>query len=387
MLSLDEEQLIQRILCGEYSDKDIKRFVEWIQLPINATSFEEYKKLWNATECHYPTIEQQERAWLKVKTHLKLQRENQIHQIRINWLKWIAVFMLPISIALYLCLPLEIDNETLSMPMVESRIYPQSEKAILITPDGYEIPIDSCESESLQQYLLSTSDGEFVVSKSGASQLSSSQEPLYNTIKVPACGTFSLTLADGTTIHLNANSILKYPVSFFGAKREVYLAGEGFFTVSPNAIPFYVTTDVATVKVVGTCFNVNTTTAIGMQTVLVAGKVMIQGKDKEYGLLPSQMAEFRRDGTLQVIKKVDVSSYTAWKDGFFAFNKQELREILKQIAQWYNVEISVNNQQLLDSHFTGYIDRNSSLDVILDALSKIVGLEFTIQDRVIMLSK
>lgn len=67
---------------------------------------------------------------------------------------------------------------------------------------------------------------------------------VYNTLSVPHGGEYRLLLADGTAVHLNAGSELRYPVAFAVAERKVYLKGEAWFEVAKDAErPFYVETD------------------------------------------------------------------------------------------------------------------------------------------------
>lgn len=62
-----------------------------------------------------------------------------------------------------------------------------------------------------------------------------------NRLSVPKGGDFSLTLADGTVIRLNADSRLQYPSEFSGDSRIVYLEGEAFFNVAKDKLkPFIV---------------------------------------------------------------------------------------------------------------------------------------------------
>lgn len=55
----------------------------------------------------------------------------------------------------------------------------------------------------------------------------------YNTIEVPKGSEFDLILSDGTRVWLNADSKLKYPVTFGSDKREE-LEGEGYFEVTKD---------------------------------------------------------------------------------------------------------------------------------------------------------
>lgn len=65
----------------------------------------------------------------------------------------------------------------------------------------------------------------------------------------------SVTLPDGTTAWLNANSMLIYPEQFSDNKRSVKLEGEGYFEVVRNEkAPFFVETDGMIVNVLGTLF-------------------------------------------------------------------------------------------------------------------------------------
>lgn len=55
-----------------------------------------------------------------------------------------------------------------------------------------------------------------------------SSTPQINTLAIPRGGEYQLILSDGTRIWMNAESLLRYPTSFVGEKREVFLEGEAF---------------------------------------------------------------------------------------------------------------------------------------------------------------
>lgn len=62
----------------------------------------------------------------------------------------------------------------------------------------------------------------------------------------------AVTLPDGTTVWLNAGSMLVYPDRFSDNKRSVKLEGEGYFeVVRDEKAPFFVETDGMVVNVLG----------------------------------------------------------------------------------------------------------------------------------------
>ena len=66
-----------------------------------------------------------------------------------------------------------------------------------------------------------------------------------------------MILSDGSTVFLNSESELTYPVKFCGNRREVELKGEALFEVAHKPEqPFVVTSGVLETKVLGTVFNV-----------------------------------------------------------------------------------------------------------------------------------
>ncbi|MDR1667812.1 MAG: FecR family protein, partial [Bacteroidales bacterium] len=82
-------------------------------------------------------------------------------------------------------------------------------------------------------------------------------EALFQTITVPTGQTVNVTLVDGTSLWLNSQTKLRYPGTFDGAKREVWLEGEGFFDVATDRNkPFVVHAGKYEVTAHGTKFNV-----------------------------------------------------------------------------------------------------------------------------------
>ena len=85
-------------------------------------------------------------------------------------------------------------------------------------------------------------------------------------------------LSDGSEVHLNYGSKIKYPQVFSGDTREVILSGEGYFQVAHNPDkPFIVNTGKLNVKALGTVFNVLAYPGEdNIETTLIEGKVVLE---------------------------------------------------------------------------------------------------------------
>ena len=143
------------------------------------------------------------------------------------------------------------------------------------------------------------------------------------------------------------------------------------------------------IRVYGTEFNVNTHLERGVQAVLLSGKVGIC--DKRHGdeiiMKPGELAcGNRKDGEI-TLRKVDVRQYVAWKDGYFAFENETLEQIMSTLSLWYNVDVFFQAESVKKMIFTGYMKRYSEIDEILRAITDVVGVQFSINDRTIVVSK
>jgi ferric-dicitrate binding protein FerR (iron transport regulator) len=101
----------------------------------------------------------------------------------------------------------------------------------------------------------------------------------------------NVTLPDGSSVALNAGSTLEALQGFGGKERRVKLCGEAFFQVEHDkSKPFIVEADGASVRVVGTAFNVSAYSESGSVTTTVAeGKVEFSSGKKEKALLTHGM--------------------------------------------------------------------------------------------------
>lgn len=306
--------------------------------------------------------------------------------VRYSWLKYAAIFLLPLSLGVFLLL--NTTKTKIEVPIM-AKIVPGEAKATLVLADGQFVNLqkDSVWDITVSPGASATSSRQGIdYSKVNVKEKS----VRYNTLKTPRGGEFNITLSDGSVVHLNSATELKYPVVFDEEKREVHVSGEAYFEVKKEEKrPFYVVVDGMRIRVYGTSFNVNTQREGFVQTVLVEGSVgiMAEGMDEECRMSPSQLAEYNKERSLIEVKEVDVESYVAWKDGFFVFEDESLEQIMNTLSLWYDVDVFYVNPQLKGLHFTGHMRRYDQIDNILKAIGSAVGVTFSVKDRSIWVSK
>lgn len=195
----------------------------------------------------------------------------------------------------------------------------------------------------------------------------------YNTLRIPHGKTFKIVLSDGTLVHLNAGSSLKYPVKFQKNRyREVVLEGEGFFEVAKNEkSPFIVTSGGLDVRVLGTKFNVTAYPEDKSQnTVLVEGSVRLYESGETYDvekstlLSPGYKAEWNPNAKSIELEKVTTELYTSWINGKLMMKEMVFSNIVKRLQRHYNVTITSDNHELNSRVFTATFDKESIWEVL-----------------------
>ena len=168
----------------------------------------------------------------------------------------------------------------------------------------------------------------------------------YNMIRTPLGGEYSLTLSDGTKVWLNAMSELRYPVAFSGDLREVELRGEAYFEVKHNeSVPFIVQTSTASVKVLGTTFNVYAySNKRWFETTLISGQVQVtmhKSPNKPVILSPNQKLRYNSQTGNFNTSNTDLRLETAWRKGDLIFRSGHIKEIFEQIATFYGIHFHI----------------------------------------------
>jgi ferric-dicitrate binding protein FerR (iron transport regulator) len=299
-----------------------------------------------------------------------------------------ACLLIFISVVIYFTLrDTKNDTVTEALPQqIKNEIAAGENKAILTLSDGSTVILDDTKNGQVAQQggtqINKLTNGKLVYNRSNGEPAKAT----FNSLTTPRGGQFKLTLPDGSEAWLNAASSIKYPTAFTGSEREVDISGEVYFEIAHNASkPFKVSVNGIEVKVLGTHFNINAYNDEGsVKTTLLEGSVSLTKDGSVTTLTPGQQAQIRNGSSIKVIDNVDVNQVVAWKNGYFSFNRADVQTVMRQIARWYDVEVSYE-KNIPERQFGGKIDRNSNITEVLKILEE-SKVHFRIDGKKIIVS-
>lgn len=273
-----------------------------------------------------------------------------------------------------------VSNENLNA--FENDITPGKMGATLTLANGKRISLTAQLTGKLAEEagvsISKTNDGKLVY-KVESNQHSVNQ---INTVSTSPGETYTISLADGTSVWLNAASSLTFNTQLnANGKREVKLSGEGYFEVAKDkSHPFIVEAANQKVEVLGTHFNINSyTDEPFVKTTLLEGSVKVNVQGGSHRILKPGQQALLSDNKLKV-KSVDINSVIDWKNSEFTFNNETLESIMRKVARWYDVEIIYegNNKTKL---FWGSVSRYEHLNQVLQTLELTGDVKFRLTGR------
>ena len=284
------------------------------------------------------------------------------------WTRYAAMFAIIVSLGIILFNE-EVPSDALSQ--MEQIDIKEFEEPTLLLENGEKIALSE-ESFSIKQeqvVIKNDKDNKLVYE---AKKEVTKKTVLNNHLVIPKGRTYRLHLEDGSRIWLNSESELIYPEQFIGDKREVTLIGEAFFEVAPNPEkPFFVKTKGIEIIVLGTSFNVS---CYGKEntisTTLVEGSVSIHTEQGEKQIItPSEQFTYNKKNHLTNIQTVNTELYTSWINGKYIFKDATLEEIIDKLQRWHDIYPNYMEEELKSKRFSITIDRQSTLDQILEVIS------------------
>jgi ferric-dicitrate binding protein FerR (iron transport regulator) len=257
----------------------------------------------------------------------------------------------------------------------------------------------------------------FFIQRNTPSQVIEDPLPIaYKTVTTPPGGQQHLQLPDGSEVWLNTTSSIRYPPNFNDDTREVTITGEAYFKVATLRLrsgqkkPFVVTAGAMQVEVTGTEFNVMAyADEDTIRTTLLEGSIKVTNRESAFArasadksanpdesgqavkrerpgefsavLKPGEQAVLSRGHSPLIIDhSPDIRTVTAWKNGFFHFNNEDIQAIMRQVARWYDIKVEYRGS-VAGIGFTGRITRTKHLQDVLDILSDTRNVHFELKDN------
>lgn len=383
MAQSSNKKIINKYLASEASEAEINQLLKWLEKKKNQKTFKDYLKTKLLLDIKYNTIDSQE-AYILLLDEIKLMKKNKDKNRLTTLFKYAAVFIGLAILTTYTLyrsdsgfskittseITLEIDDNNVE-------IIDLDERKIIKSKNGNEIG-------SIQNDVLTYKNNSDKKKRLAYN----------NTLSVPYGKQFNVILADGTSIHLNAGSVLKYPSNFNeSSKREVFLKGEAYFKVSKDkSKPFIVKTENLDTKVYGTEFNVSAyendseTEVVLVEGIVGIHEVVKKGNlPKEYLVIkPAQKASVERNLRGIKIENVNVNSYIQWKEGVLMFNDENIANIFKKLERQFNVEIQNNYPDLYTHSYTG-VFKSENIDEILTTISTHTNFSYSRKENKIII--
>lgn len=360
MADFNIENILIKYLTGDASENDIEILSQWISDENNQEIFDEYVK------AHFEistVLQQDEIPSIKNKLlrDIKPQKEIKVKPLfSEKYYKYAAVLILALTAGYFMTTQLFLSNE---------QELENTENYVTIETDGGETlflnPNKEREIKDSKGVLIGDQKGEKIV----YNREHFTAEQFFITVTVPYGRRFNIQLADGTNVHLNSGSSLRYPTFFKeGENRKVELNGEAYFDVAKDKEhPFIVSSDAMDIEVLGTQFNVtNYPENDQICTVLVEGSVQItDDKNTTPTLLkPNHKAEWNKTSSKIQLKEVDTYRYTAWMEGKLIFRNSTFKNIELALERKYNVKIDVKNKELANEFFDATFDVETIEEVL-----------------------
>lgn len=246
------------------------------------------------------------------------------------------------------------------------------------------------------------------------SEEKNSVKPINHTVSTKLGDKATINLPDGSKVWLNGDSKITYAENFRDKIREVYLSGEAFFEVAKDKTkPFIIHTRTINLKVLGTAFNVRSyDNEKETETSLVHGSVevtLLNSPDQKILLKPGEKLLVKNtladtplknkkqktdeEAPIAVLTNMhyygaDSSSIeTSWTKSELIFNDEPLERIALNLERWFNVRITIANEDLKKVKYTATLEDDDKLEDFLEALKLAAGFHYSIKNKEIVISR
>jgi len=375
------KKYITKLLLGTITKKEIIELRNWLKDTKNQAILESYVRDYH--DLNLATLKNNlDEAYNKV-THQIDIYEKPVKRLFPNWTKYAAAIVFLIGLGFFY-------QQGFFLPQGQNVLLPKDESITLELDNGSIQTIDITGVKEVRD-----SEGNVVGAQKqdqiSYSQANQKEELIYNTLTIPNGKKFQIELSDGTLVHLNAGSSLRYPVNFLSeGPRQVFLSGEAYFDVAKNVSnPFIVNVDELDVKVLGTQFNVSAYEEDkNIDVVLVEGAVSLDKKNElqnhSVTLSSGQKGSYKQDSKIIMVNEVNTNLYTSWRQGYLVFRDLTFDNILTKLERHYNIEIENTNAELGKEIFNASFD-NVEVEKVLSYFNDTHKIDYEIKNNKILI--
>src|SRR5690606_11240512 len=210
----------------------------------------------------------------------------------------------------------------------------------------------------------------------------------HQTSTAPTGKILKLRLEDGSEVLLNAGSTVSYPQQFTADIRAVYLEGEAFFEIAPDAAkPFIVKTKKMDVRVLGTSFNVRAHPDIDQAKVTVAsGKVSVESDGKTLSLLnPNQEISYDKQTTHFEVVDTDAKLATSWQSGEIRLDGVSFQELAIVVKNTWGLTLETHSERLKSANYKTTFHATNRIGDVMHVIGKMTNTNYEIKDQKIIL--
>lgn len=200
-------------------------------------------------------------------------------------------------------------------------------------------------------------------------------------IKAPSWTRAKFSLPDGTIGWLNGNSSLKYNLNF-NAERNVFISGEAYLDVYHDKTrPFTVITKEASLKVLGTRFNISSyENDKNIEVVLEEGELLFNDNmmKNSYTMKPNDLVVYDKDLMILSTEVVQPQKYLSWTSGKLVFRNDPLEVIASRLSRWYNIDVEIKGNVDEDLRLRAtFVDED--VEEVLNLLKRSLPVDYKIE--------
>ena len=113
---------------------------------------------------------------------------------------------------------------------------------------------------------------------------------------------------------------------------------------------------------------------------MISGKVKLSAKNTSKILEPNDIVSYSKTNrSFSDFKDVSNNSYR-WEDGNLIFDNSALKTVLRDISDWYNLDLKISPELNLNTNITLTI-REESVYEIMEILKMVVPIDYKIKDN------